>query len=167
MGTVLNSHDISFMENSVMECINQWNSSIDCVRPLPVDEQPNWNSIMLEYSGDISYTRFTIPAERKDLTNYYSDSIDPAKSAYGDRDDGTLMYAIPITIPSRDVNNNLILDDSGRMIMIAFRPHEDDLYIVNGDKYHVRIVKDRIGESLLVLYRLVGGTISGYEETIE
>lgn len=155
---MLNKFDVEFMESSVRECINAWDTKLICIRPKPIKEQPNWNKLMGEYSGEVLYNEIEVPAERKDQANYYIDGISKDNGIYGLRDDGSLMYAIPLLIPDKDIDGN--------DIMKQFIPDENDIWVVDNEKYYVRMIKLRIGETLIVINKSVGGTISGNGEDV-
>lgn len=129
---MLNEYDIRFMENTVSEIINSWNDSLIVLVPLPMDQQTNWNPILKE--GKMIYTKKSIPAERKYIVNNYDTNVKP--DDMGDLQEGTILYAIPLGIT---------ID-------------KDMLFMIDGetDVYRLRSMRGRIGEILIILYRLNG-----------
>lgn len=129
---MLNEYDIRFMENTVSEIINSWNDSLIVLVPLPMDQQTNWNPILKE--GKMIYTKKSIPAERKYIVNNYDTNVKP--DDMGDLQEGTILYAIPLDIT---------ID-------------KDMLFMIDGetDVYRLRSMRGRIGEILIILYRLNG-----------
>ena len=72
---MLSKYDIEFMKQSVREIINEWQTTITILQPLPLSEQPNYNNIMHEFVGDVKYETIVVPAERKDLVNNQTNNL--------------------------------------------------------------------------------------------
>lgn len=149
--SLLSNHDRQWMNDCVHEVIHSYNDFIVAFIPLPVNRQPNYNKHMREFVGSIYYYKKIIRAERVEVVQGYNDSIPPEDIDYGRRDDGYLTYAIPDDIPKFDdmMNVHGFEDWLPEMFMI-FQVDGTD------DRYYVRSVKKRIGQSLLVLYRYDG-----------
>jgi hypothetical protein len=159
---MLNGWDIEFMKESVHEVITAWNTTLTVLTPLPIDQQPNYNKLMCEYTGDIEYTKLIIPAERKDIVNNQTNDIKQDEVEYGEKNAGVMLYAIPDMIPTYDTNNV-------KTGMRAYKPAKDDIFIVDAtdDRYYIRSMRDRMGETLVTLHRYVGGTPNGNGTTEE
>lgn len=156
--SLLNEYDRKWMNDCVHETIKSYGDSIVAFIPLPVDRQKNYNRIMREFVGPIYYYKKIIRAERVELSNGYYDGIQPEDVDYGRRDDGQLMYAIPDDIP--------IFDDA--MKIHGFENWLPEMFMVfqidgTNDRYYVRTVKKRIGQSLLLLYKYDGTTWNGID----
>lgn len=161
MSRVLTHGDIEFMKNSVRDIIDQWHTTITIMQPLPLDEQPNYNKLMHEFTGDAAYEIIVISAERKDIVNNYTNNLPPDDTEYGEKNAGTILYAIPNVLP--------ILNNNGRQIGVRqFKPHKESIVIVDDtqDRYHIVSMRDRIGETLITIKRYIGETPKG-SETID
>lgn len=153
---MLNKYDIEFMKNSVRDIIDMWNTTITILQPLPSDKQPNYDNILHEYSGDMLYESIMIQADRKDIVNNMTNSMYPDEAIYGDRNAGVILYAIPNVIP--------VYDDNNVQIGIKpFKPHPESIVIIDDsdDRYHIVSMRDRIGETLILLNRYVGSVPKG------
>lgn len=158
MSMILSKADIDFMKNSVRDVINQWHTTITIMQPLPIDQQPNYDRLMREFVGDRVFETLVIPAERKDLVNNYTNDLPPDDTAYGEKNAGTILYAIPNIIP--------IFDDSGNQIGVRqFKPHNEAIIAIDdtSDRYHIVSMRDRIGEVLIIVKRYVGDIPDGSE----
>lgn len=160
MSIILNQWDHEFMKETVRDVINQWSTQLTILTPLPIDEQPNYNKLMHEYTGSVVYSKVVVPAERKDIVNNYTNNIQPDEVEYGKKNEGTLLYAIPDRIP--------VYVDGRLSEMRPFKPSNDSIFTIDdsGDQYYVRYIRDRIGETLVMIYRYTGGTDSGYKEDV-
>lgn len=146
---MLTKHDIAMMENDVCDIISSWHSSCTIVIPKPIEQQTHWNPIMNEYTGDIDYDTLTnVPCERKDIVNI--SPIDIKHSIAGDRDDGDLLYALPL----------YYMDDNGNSLRLNITD-ECIFKIDEHDEWTVKSIKHRIGETLVSICKLSGGTSSG------
>lgn len=153
---MLTKGDIEFMKNSVRDVINQWHTTITIMQPLPLDKQPNYDGLLREFTGDISYETITISAERKDIVNNYTNDLPPDDTEYGEKNAGTILYAIPNIIP--------IFDSDGNQVGIKqFKPHKESVIIIDDtqDRYHIVSMRDRIGEILITIKRYIGRVPSG------
>lgn len=132
---MLTDYDIIMMEDSVRDIIKMWNTKLSVLKPLPIEEQPNWNIHLHEYNGEIHYTRFNnVAFERKDQmnTNIYDFDI---KSGAGDDRDGYLVFT------TSDLNT--FIDSTCRILY-------------NDEQWRVDQIRQRIGEKILLLYKIVG-----------
>lgn len=158
MSRILTHGDIEFMKNSVRDIIDQWHTTITILQPLPLDEQPNYNKLLHEFTGDAKYEVVVISAERKDIVNNYTNNLPPDDTEYGEKNAGTILYAIPNILP--------ILDDNGRQVGIRqFKPHKESVILIDDtkDRYHIVSMRDRIGETLITVKRYVGNIPKGSE----
>lgn len=156
--SLLNDYDRQWMNACIHETINSYGDHIVAFIPLPVARQKNYNKMMREFIGPIYYYKKIIRAERVELSNGFYDGIPPDDIDYGRRDDGQLMYAIPDDIP--------IFDDA--MKIHGFEDWLPEMFMVfqidgTKDRYYVRTVKKRIGQSLLLLYKYDGTTWNGID----
>lgn len=159
---LLNEWDMKFMEDTVRSIVRGWYDSIKILSPLPLDQQPNYNKYMREFTGEVKYTIRVIPAEHKDLVNNQTNNIPPDEVEYGLKNAGILLYAIPDVLP--------IYKDGVQVGVERYRPTKHDIFIVDdsSDRYYLRSMRDRIGEVLITLHRFVGGTPSGiFDGTID
>lgn len=132
---MLTQYDISIMENSVRDIIGMWNTRLKVLKPLPIDQQPNWNEHMHEYSGEIHYTEYVnVPMERKDQVNMNIYDTDIRNGAGDDRDGR-------ITLTTSDTN--IFIDDTCRIIYMD-------------EQWRVSMIRQRIGEKILILNKIVG-----------
>ena len=94
---MLTRYDIAMMEDTVREIIGMWDMRLTVLKPLPIDQQPNWNKHMHEYSGEIHYTQYdNVAMERKDQTNTNTYDFDIRLGA-GDDKDGYLVFVLPLS----------------------------------------------------------------------
>lgn len=158
---MLNGWDIDFMKDTVHEIITAWNTTLTVLTPLPLNQQPNYNYLMREYTGEIAYTKLVVQAERKDIVNNQTNDIRPDNLEFGEVNAGTMLYAIPDIIPVYDANGV-------KIGMRQYKPDKNDIFIIDNtdDRYYVRSMRDRMGETLVALHRYVGGTPSG-NNTVE
>ncbi len=159
---MLTSHDIEFMKSSVREVISDWQTTIVIMQPLPLDEQPNYNKLMHEFNGDAVYETIVVQAERKDIVNNYTNNVPPDDTEYGEKNAGTILYAIPNIIPVMDKNGNQIG-------VRLFKPHKEAVIIIDdtNDRYQITSMRDRIGELLITVKRYVGNIPQGTEVVSE
>lgn len=157
MSRMLTEYDIAYMEDTVRDVIKQWRTTITIRSPLPIDKQPNYNKYMKEYTGPMEYEERVVQAERKDIVNNYTNDIFQEFNIYGDYEKGTILYAIPNIITTED--------ESGEKVITAYKPNENDIVKIDDSDnlYYVRAMRDRIGETLLVIQRYVGGTPDGMQ----
>lgn len=153
---MLSKHDIEFMKQSVREIINEWQTTITILQPLPLSEQPNYNNIMHEFVGDVKYETIVVPAERKDLVNNQTNNLTLDTVEYGKKNAGTILYAISNIIP--------VFDEDGNQIGVkSFKPNKDSIIAIDDteDRYYIYAMRDRIGETLIVIKRHVGNKLYG------
>lgn len=156
MSVMLTMGDIEFMKNSVRDVIDQWHTTITIMQPLPLDKQPNYDKLLREFTGDVLYETLLIPAERKDIVNNYTNDLPPDDTEYGEKNAGTILYAIPNIIPVYDENNV-------KIGIRQFKPHKEAVVIIDDteDRYHITSMRDRIGEILIMVKRYVGDIPDG------
>ena len=141
--SMLTPHDISMMEDDVNDIISGWNTKVTILIPLPMDKQVNWNELMREYTGKVLYNKLIdVPVERKDIPNIYSENvkIDNAGTVVH----GDVVYAVPVTFNGDNIDMNT-----------------DCIFIIDDSEYIVKHIRYRIGEYLVQLSKLTGGTASG------
>ena len=159
MSMVLTTGDIEFMKNSVRDVIDQWHTTITIMQPLPLDQQPNYDKILQEFTGDVLYETLLVQAERKDIVNNYTNDLEPDDTEYGEKNAGTILYAIPNIIP--------VYDENGIKIGIRqFKPHKEATIAIDDtdDRYYIHSMRDRIGEILITVKRYVGDIPDGSEK---
>lgn len=151
MSLMLTTNDIEFMKNSIRNIIDQWHTTIAIMQPLPLDKQPHYDKILREFTGDVLYETVLVPAERKDIVNNQTNDLPPDDTEYGEKNAGTILYAIPNIVP--------IYDENGIQIGIRqFKPHKESIIAIDDtlDRYHIVAMRDRIGETLIIIKRYVG-----------
>ena len=156
MSMVLTTGDIEYMKNSVRDIIDQWHTTITIMQPLPLDQQPNYDKILHEFTGDILYETVLVPAERKDIVNNYTNDLPPDDTEYGEKNAGTILYAIPNIITVFDENGN-------KLGIRQFKPHKEAVIAIDDtdDRYHIQSMRDRIGEVLITIKRYTGNIPEG------
>lgn len=150
---MLTPFDIEFMKNSVRSVIDEWNTKILILEPLPLNEQPNYNMLMHEYTGEIKYKEILMNAERKDIVQNTTNRLSVDDATYGMRNAGTMLYSIPNIIP--------VFDEDGHQTGIEqYRPNTESIFIIDDttDRYYLKNMKDRLGETLIELVRYEGNT---------
>ena len=154
---MLNAHDIRWMEDTVREVIAEWNTEISIYSRLSIEEQPNYNHLMHEFTGDSFCTVLTITAERKDLVNNMTNDPDPDNLDFGRKNNGTYLYAIPDII---NVTKTIENEDGSVTEVTEEQKYQPDLYdivtIGDGEIYYIRSVRSRIGETLITIKRFTG-----------
>lgn len=143
------------MKDSVREIIGDWHTTITIMQPLPLNKQPNYNSLMREFTGDVLYNTITVPAERKDIVSNNTNLIDPKDSEYGENNAGTLLYAIPNIIP--------VIRNGKQVGVKRFKPNKDSTIIIDSsdDRYYIYSMRSRIGETLIAIRKHVGDIPNG------
>ena len=143
---MLTPYDIAMMENTAMDILKSWGMTATILVPKPEDKQPNWNPIMREYTGDIDYDRIeNMPVERLEVVNEYHQDRDVMKA--GVKVGSSILYKFPIRF-----NNKPLIITS------------DMIFIFNNDpnnKYQINTIRNRIGETIVDVDLIVGGTDSG------
>lgn len=157
MSMMLSEGDIAFMKESVRDVIEQWHTTITIRQPLPLEQQPNYNKLMHEFvdGGEIMYEDIVISAERKDIVNNYTNNLPPDDTEYGEKNAGTILYAIPSVLP--------VFKDGQQIGVRAFKPHKESVIIVDNssDRYYIQSIRDRIGETLITIKRYTGAVPEG------
>jgi hypothetical protein len=145
---MLSDGDIKRMGADVRNAISDWDASVVIKMPKPINEQPNYNKLMREFTGDVVYNEYPISgewrskAENKQLnTSVSGDSmVNKAILVLPD------IFNVDITtvINTIDVctKDSVIYDDIDR-------------------KYRITSIRTNIGQVSLELLQLVGGDING------
>lgn len=145
---MLTQYDINMMEEQVMEILESWGSKATILVPKPENEQPNWNKIMREYTGNIKYNRIdNVPTERLDVVNEYN-IADMSYVKAGNKTEASSLYKFPVRL-------------NGEPLEIT----PDMIFMFNGDetkKYHINTIRKRIGETIVDVDLITGGTDSGW-----
>jgi hypothetical protein len=126
------------------------------MQPLPLDKQPNYDKLLREFTGDVVYETISVPADRKDIVNNYTNDLTPDDTEYGEKNAGTILYAIPNIIPIYDENGN-------KVGIKQFKPHKQSVIAIDDttDRYHIVSMRDRIGETLITIKRYIGDIPDG------
>lgn len=129
-----------------MDILKSWGMTVDILIPKPEDEQPNWNPLMREYTGDIEYDiTYDVPVERLEVVNEYHSNRNKIKA--GTKTDSSILYKLPMMF-------------NGNPLIIT----PDMLFVFDKDytkKYHINTIRERIGETIVDIDLIVGGTDSG------
>lgn len=143
---MLTQYDINMMETTVMDILTSWGMKVNIMVPKPEDQQPNWNPLMREYTGDIQYDIIEdVPIERLEVVNEYHSDRSEMKA--GTKTESSILYKLPV-----------IFDDKPLVIT------PDMIFIFDNnpkDKYHINTIRNRIGETIIDIDLIVGGTDSG------
>lgn len=156
---MLTQGDIQFMKDSVREVVENWNTTITFMNPLPLDKQPNYNQFLKEFNGDVEYEIITVTAERKDIVNNYTNDVNPSDTKYGEDDRGRFLYAVPNILPVKDEN--------GKQVGVKhWRPQSDAVVVIDDtdDRYEILNIRDRIGEYLITIARYTGSVPNSTED---
>ena len=145
VSVMLNAHDLQWMKDTVASVIEDWQTNMMIYSRLPLAQQTNYNKYMKEYSGDIICIKNIIQAERKDIVNNQTNNPEPDVVDYGKRNEGVILYAIKDYII---VNNE----------KVPYKPSLNDIVKIDNstDVYYIRNMRDRIGETLIIINRFVG-----------
>lgn len=143
---MLTQYDIAMMRDSVMDILKSWGTVATILMPKPEDQQPNWNPLMREYTGDIEYDMLeNVPVERLEVVNEYHNDRNQTKA--GTKTESSILYKFPAEF-------------NGEPLVIK----SDMIFMFNGnteDKYHINTIRERIGETIVDVDLIVGGTDSG------
>lgn len=143
---MLTQYDIDMMEGTVMDILRSWGTTVNILVPKPEEEQPNFNPIMREYTGDVMYdTIEDVPIERLEVVNEYHADRNHMKA--GTKTESSILYKLPA-----------LFNDEPLII----RP--DMIFIFKDNpknKYHINTIRERIGETIVDIDLIVGGTDSG------
>lgn len=132
---MLNQFDIDMMANDVRDIIKLWGLKLTIYKPLPIDQQINWNELLHEYSGSIVFDIYNnVVAERKDQQNLLSYGLDTTSQA-GDKANSRLMFTMS--------DEYKFVDETCRII------YENLMY-------HIVYIKPRIGETVIIVDRYDG-----------
>ena len=143
---MLTQHDISMMESTVIDILASWGTTVNILIPKPEKEQPNFNPLMREYTGDISYdTIEDVPIERLEVVNEYH--MDRGQMKAGTKTESSILYKLPTWF-----NNKPLTITSDMIFVFKDNPKE---------KYHINTIRNRIGETVVDIDLIVGGTDSG------
>ena len=134
------------MENTVMDILTSWGTKVNILVPKPEKEQPNWNPLMREYTGDIQYDIIeNVPIERLEVVNEYHSDRNETKA--GTKTESSILYKLPTIF-----NNKPLIITPDMMFVFGDSPKE---------KYHINTIRNRIGETIVDIDLIVGGTDSG------
>lgn len=143
---MLTQYDIGMMQSTVMDILESWGTKVTILVPKPEDEQPNWNPIMREYTGPVLYdTIDDVPVERLEVVNEYH--MDRGQMKAGTKTESSILYKLPAIFN----NEPLVITP-------------DMIFVFNNDmnkKYHINTIRERIGETIVDIDLIVGGTDSG------
>lgn len=144
---MLTQYDIDMMKDTVIDILNSWGTTAKILIPKSEDEQSSFNPIMREYTGDIDYYILdNVPVERLEVVNEYHEDRSHIKA--GDKTESSILYKFPSEF-------------NGKPLIIT----TDMILIFNGDeehKYQINTVKNRIGEIIVDVDLITGGTDSGW-----
>ena len=144
---MLTQHDINIMRDTVMDILESWGTTANILIPKPEDEQPNYNPLMREYTGDIEYNILeNVPVERLEVVNEYDSDRNQIKA--GTKIESSILYKFPVEF-------------GGKPLVIT----SDMLFTFDGnnnDKYHINTIRKRIGETIVDVDLIVGSTDSGW-----
>lgn len=144
---MLTQYDIDMMKDTVIDILNSWGTTAKILIPKSEDEQSSFNPIMREYTGDIDYYILDdVPVERLEVVNEYHEDRSHIKA--GDKTESSILYKFPSEF-------------NGKPLIIT----TDMILIFNGDeehKYQINTVKNRIGEIIVDVDLITGGTDSGW-----
>lgn len=144
---MLTQYDIDMMKDTVIDILNSWGTTAKILMPKSEDEQSCFNPIMREYTGDIDYYILDdVPVERLEVVNEYHEDRSHIKA--GDKTESSILYKFPSEF-------------NGKPLIIT----TDMILIFNGDeehKYQINTVKNRIGEIIVDVDLITGGTDSGW-----
>ena len=148
---MLSKHDLEWMSDTVARTITPWDGYMTLKRPLPEDQQPNYNKMMREYTGEIMYELIEdIPTESLDMTNINHESTDVGIG--GDKINGDAVYCIPKKYTNK------------RGDMVEVKPEPFDIVLLSeyqDNIYRISDMRNRIGEIILILRKISGGTEVG------
>lgn len=144
---MLTQHDINMMKNDVMNILESWGTTANILMPKPESEQPYFNELMREYTGEIEYDIIkNVPVERLEVVNEYHTDRNQTKA--GIRSESSILYKFPVIFNGKPLK---IKPD----MIITFND--------STDKYHINTIRERIGETIVDIDLLVGGTDSGID----
>lgn len=143
---MLTQHDISMMESTVMGILASWGTTVNILVPKPEEEQPNYNKLMREYTGDIIYdTIEDVPIERLEVVNEYHNDRSQMKA--GTKTESSILYKLPVWF-----NDKPLVIKPDMIFVFKDNPKE---------KYHINTIRNRVGETIVDIDLIVGGTDSG------
>lgn len=144
---MLTQYDIDMMKDTVIDILNSWGTTAKILIPKSEDEQSSFNPIMREYIGDIDYYILdNVPVERLEVVNEYHEDRSHIKA--GDKTESSILYKFPSEF-------------NGKPLIIT----TDMILIFNGDeehKYQINTIRNRIGEIIVDVDLITGGTDSGW-----
>ena len=143
---MLTQYDINMMKDTVVDILESWGTTAIILSPKPEDQQPNWNSLMREYTCDIEYDRLeNVPVERLEVVNEYYNDRSQIKA--GTKTESSILYKFPAEFDGKP---------------LVIKP--DMIFMFNGntkDRYHINTIRERIGETIVDVDLITGGTDSG------
>ena len=143
---MLTQYDINMMETTVMDILTSWGMRVDILVPKPENQQPNFNPLMREYTGDVLYdTIKDVPIERLEVVNEYHNDRNEMKA--GTKTESSVLYKLPAMFDDKPL---VITPDM--IFVFSDKPK---------DKYCINTIRNRIGETVVDIDLIVGGTDSG------
>lgn len=144
---MLTQYDINMMKDTVIGILNSWGTTAKILIPKSEDEQSSFNPIMREYTGDIDYYILDdVPVERLEVVNEYHGDRSHIKA--GDKTESSILYKFPSEF------NGKPLVITTNMILVF---NDDDKH-----KYQINTIRNRIGEIIVDVDLITGGTDSGW-----
>lgn len=144
---MLTQYDINMMRDTVIDILESWGTTATILSPKPEDQQPNWNPLMREYTGKIEYNRLeNVPAERLEVVNEYHEDRNVIKA--GTKTESNILYKFPAIFDGKPL---IIKPD-----MIFIFGNNDE------ERYHINTIRNRIGETIVDVDLITGGTDSGW-----
>jgi hypothetical protein len=142
---MLTQYDISMMEKSVIDILESWNMKATIFKPKPEDQQPNFNPLMREYTGEIEYDILkNVPVERLEVVNEYHNDRDQTKA--GTKTESSILYKFPTIFNEKP---------------LVITPDMIFMFGDSNERYHINTIRNRIGETIVDVDLIVGGTDSG------
>lgn len=144
---MLTQHDLDMMKNDVMGILKSWGMFATILIPKSEEEQSNFNPLMREYTGEIEYDILeNVPVERLEVVNEYHSNVGHIKA--GTKTESSILYKFPAELDGEPltIKHNMI-------------------FMFNGDtenRYHINTIRERIGETIVDVDLIVGGTDSGW-----
>ena len=138
---MLTQYDIAMMENAVMDILESWGTTAKILIPKPEDEQPNWNPIMREFTGDVEYDVLeNVPVERLEVVNEYHNNVSQMKA--GTKTESSILYKFPAKFNDEPlvITPNMIFVFDGN----------------DAEKYRINTIRRRIGETIVDVDLITG-----------
>ena len=141
---MLNAYDMQWMKESIWDTLDCWLTTITFLLEKPLAQQTHYNPVLQEYTGDIEFDEWMIPAERYDAVADIEEKDKMDRKKYGDRREALLTYCI-------GSNHNLIPTTKMDVIIDG-----------SGDIYYIEKIAKRIGEYIIYIRRYPEGSKPSY-----